>query len=228
MPPQPIWSIREDAKATANPNMIRRQPALAVHIAEIIALWSRIETTLGGVLALMLDAGVRPSMAMYGAIQNSRAQMDALEAAAKSVLSEGDFELFGAVMTIIKRAAAKRHKIAHWVWAYSAQIPDALVLIDPDAFLEYNVKSSELIAAVKAGDFSVTSTEVDLSRAFAYRDKDFLEIINELRNAMEVANIFAGVANLSGVDDGPRHQLLALPQIQEALQRIRARSRNEK
>jgi hypothetical protein len=224
MPPQPIRSVRRNATAIADPAAVRRYPNLATDIAEIVALWSRVDTALGAILAYMLKAGVRASTAMYGAILSSQAQMDALEAAAKATLNKRDFELFGAVMVVIKRAGAKRHKIAHWIWAYSDQIPDALVLIDPDALLEYHTKSSEMMMAARAGDFSVTSTKVDLSHAFVYRSNDFADIIAELKE--EIANEFTVVTMTTGVDDGPRNRLSALPQIREALQRIRARNRS--
>jgi hypothetical protein len=111
MPPQPLKSVRRNARAKADPLALRNNPALAAKIAEAIGFWARVESTLGNMLALMLKTGARVSMAMFGAIVNSRIQLDVIESAARVTLPPEDFEIFGALMVLVKRAGAKRHKL---------------------------------------------------------------------------------------------------------------------
>jgi hypothetical protein len=221
MPPQPLRSVRRNATAVGDPAALRRYPALAADLGEIIALWSRIESTLGIALAMMLKAGVRVSVAMYGAILSSQAQMDALEAAARVTLGPEDFRLFGAVLTLVKRAGSKRHKLAHWLWGYSPEITDALLLIDPDAVLEFSAGHSEFLKAIEEGDFAAQRLRLDLSRVFVYRKRDFDEILDEMHNVDKTTRTFAVLANDPSAAAQQRTQLLAEPQIQEALRRSR-------
>jgi hypothetical protein len=215
MPPQPLLKVRRNAKAIANPTVaFHRNPALAVHVAEVIASWARVESQLGTILALMLKGGVRASVAMYGAIRNAQAQLDALEAAAKVTLLPDDLRLFSAVMILVKRAGAKRHKMAHWLWGHSLQIDNALVLIDPDAELEFSTQSAELYTRIKEGDIHPPYPEFDFTNAYVYRKKDFSEIIRELWSIQTIVSRFAVLRNDLFANDIERRQLLASPQIQ--------------
>jgi hypothetical protein len=224
MPPQPLSRVRPKADAIADPGALRRVPAIAAHVGEIVATWARIESTLGITLAGMLDAGVRASVAIYAAILNSKAQMDALEAAAKVTLEPKDFKLFGAVIILIKRAGSKRHKLAHWLWGYAPEIKDALLLFDPNAVLDLSVATSVFIKSVINGNYTTEErSTLDKSRVFVYREKDMLEILNEVQNVDAISRKFAALAFRPDAAGAAqlRTQLLAEPQIQEALRRIR-------
>jgi len=130
----------------------------------------------------MLNAGVRVSMAMYAAIRNSKIQMDVLEAAARLSLSTEDLELFGAILILVKRAGAKRHKLAHGLWGYSDDLPNALLLYDPDEVLIYSAATTEFIRAVLKGEGDSSSfTTMDKSRIFVYREKELAEILAEMK-----------------------------------------------
>lgn len=113
MPPQPICSVRRNATASVDHLTLRRHPDLAARVADIIAIWSCIDLQLGAILAFMVKGDVRSSIAMYSALTSSQAQMAVLEAAARISLSPDDLNLFGAVLTLVKRAGAKRNKLAH-------------------------------------------------------------------------------------------------------------------
>ncbi len=149
MPPQPIRSVRRNATVQLDPFALRRHPDLAARVAEIIAVWSRVDSELGGILAYMLKGGARPSIAMYSALTSSAAQMAALEAAARVSLSPDDLGLFRAILVLVKRAGAKRNKIAHWLWGDSPEIPEALLLVDPEAVLLQHVNTKEFAQAIE-------------------------------------------------------------------------------
>lgn len=229
MPPQPLSSIRRDAIAIGDPSVLHRYPAIAVRLGEVIATWARIESTLGYILAIMLKSGVHASMAMYAAILNSRIQLDALEAVARVTLSQSDFEIFGAVITLVKRAGAKRHRLAHWNWGYSPETDNAVILIDPDALISANTAASEIIQKISNGEITSELPSINTKMVFVYRERDLDEIVEEMKNLHKMLLELAGLA-ISPEGPGaslPRSQLLDEPQIQEVLRRIRRRKKND-
>lgn len=228
MPPQPLSSVRRDARPIADPAALGRQPTLATLVAEIIATWSRIESTLGNTLGMMLRAGVQVSAAMYRAIFNFKIQMDVLEAAARLSLSQEDFELFGAIMVIVKRTGTKRHNLAHGLWGYTDGLPNALILFDPDEVLTYSASIADFMRSMYQGNFEATYEKPDLSKIFVYREKDLSEILSEMRSVDEMTKTFATLSfgPRAPLADQLRTQLLGEPQIQAELNRIRARNRN--
>jgi len=82
----------------------------------------------------------------------------------------------------VKRAGAKRNKIAHWLWGDSPEIPEALLLVDPEAVLLQHVNTKEFAQAIENGDFSLGKPKLDLSKVCVYRNNDFLEIFRELHD----------------------------------------------
>jgi hypothetical protein len=125
MPPQPLLSKCRDAKVSVDPLVLRQHPTLAASIADITATWAHIECNLGVILARMLGAAARTSMAMYAALKSTTAQMDALQAAAAATLTPERLELFGVMIAVVKRAALKRNRVVHWLWGESPQVPNA-------------------------------------------------------------------------------------------------------
>jgi hypothetical protein len=58
--------------------------------------------------------------------------MTALSAAAEIKLQQEFKDVFQAVMTLVRRVAKDRNKLAHWCWATSQEMPDALLLVEPE------------------------------------------------------------------------------------------------
>jgi hypothetical protein len=229
MPPQPLTSINRNAKFSADPISIRRYPELAGYISDVIATWGHVECSLGVILARMLGGAARPSMAMYTAIVSTSAQMAALQAAAEEVLSPERLELMGALLIVVKRAAAKRNKIAHWIWGISLEVPDALVLIPPTAVLTLHTTNSEYMAAFKAGQ-SVpnpsTLPGLDLTKAYAYRDEHFMDIIDEITEVWSNAISFAYMLIAEDQPNGVQYQMLCnAPQIRTELEKAKRSKR---
>ena len=229
MPPQPLRSVRRRATALVDHDALLRHPQLAARIASAIALWARIDAELGAILAFMLKGDVRPSIAMYAALTSSQAQMAALEAAARASLAADDRKLFGAVLVLVKRAGAKRNKIAHWLWGESPEIKDALILFDPDSVLDHHTRVKAFVdklsdmALIDLMDFTTPAPQMDTSNAFVYRDREFVEIITEFLNTLHITARFSAmlIDRQNGpITDSLRSQLLAMPQIQEELKRI--------
>jgi hypothetical protein len=96
------------------------------------------------------------------------------------------YPLFEAVLTLVRRARAKRAKLAHWLWAISPDIDDALLLIDPDGAMDYHTALAEHLAKHPQHMDFIEAKDVpplDLKTVFIYREKEFQEITYELNGA---------------------------------------------
>jgi hypothetical protein len=230
MPPQPLLSVRRDAAVNVEPITLRQYPDLARSISDVIATWSQVECNLGVLLARMLGAAARPSMAMYSALSSSAAQMAALQAAADVALSRERLELFGALLILVKRAATKRNKIAHWLWGTSVQVPNALILLNPDAVHGLHTQNAEYMAACKNGQTVAdpsTLPPLDLSEAFVYRQQEFTEILAEIDEVRSLTVSFALMLVIDEPPNGVQYQMLTnAPQIRIELEKARQRRRN--
>jgi hypothetical protein len=128
----PLSRVKPRAPVTlsAGDEMITR-PALAIKVAQCIAMWAEIEYVLGTTLALILGTEAKAALAMYLSLGARRAQIGALTAAAKYLPTEQE-ELFSAIMLgWVHPAAKQRDRYAHWCWGYTAELPDSLLLIEP-------------------------------------------------------------------------------------------------
>jgi hypothetical protein len=137
MPPQPLSRVRPKAKALPGPEALyTHRPNLAPLAMAVIAHWSEIEVKNASMLAFVLRAEAAPTMAMIQAIRSASAQMDVIEAAGSVKLTGQHLEIFKAIIRLARKAAKKRHPIAHHVWAFSMEMVDAILLVEPSAYLE--------------------------------------------------------------------------------------------
>jgi hypothetical protein len=180
MTPQPLSRVRPLAIVMATPEAVTLRPKLAPFIAEIIARWADIEANIGTILTYILRAEAAPSVAMLHAVRSSSAQMDMILAAGWAKLFDPELEMFEAVIQLARTASKKRNTIAHHVWAYSHDLPNALLLIDPEAYSDMFVELQRTFGSEEptAGWFPLDN---DKSRTLVYRKNDFLEIITELK-----------------------------------------------
>lgn len=101
--------------------------ARCLTLLPIIARWADIEANVRTILSYVLRAEAAPVAAMLNAIVSASAQMDMIHAAGWAKLFDPELETFEAVIKIARAAARKRNAIAHHVWAYSDDLPEALV-----------------------------------------------------------------------------------------------------
>ena len=139
MPP-----IRPSGKKAQEPVFILsgvalRYPQLSAIAANCVALGAQIESLYGSVLTTFLGADAAPAAAMYRSIQNSSIQTTVVLAAAKTVLRSDEYDVLSVIVGICNSALKTRHRLSHWVWGQCSGYPDAIVLIDPKALLEYEI-----------------------------------------------------------------------------------------
>ena len=164
------------------------------------------------------------------ALSSSAAQMAALQAAADVALSRERLELFGALLILVKRAATKRNKIAHWLWGTSVQVANALILLNPDAVHGLHTQNAKFMAAFKNGQTVADPSALpplDLSEAFVYRQQEFTEILAEIDEVRSLTVSFALMLVIDEPPNGVQYQMLTnAPQIRMELEKARQRRRN--
>jgi hypothetical protein len=222
--------------ARVNPNSVThwgdtdcmgRRPTIAVKIAHCISRWAEIETYLGAFLAFILHADERAALAMYSSLENRKAQLRLISAAAEAMLEPTHSDIVSTLMTnIIRPVMKERDKLAHWTWGYSDDLPDALLLAPPKETLQ------TLMVAVKRGktegNAGVPST---YENTWVVRENDLDRMLARSFWAKDLLRLgMATVWVLNTSEERAEHlqQLSNEPQIQEGLARLhKGRQKNQ-
>lgn len=223
MPPQPLSSVRRDARPyLAADIIVKQQPELAALAAGVIAHAAHIENLFGAILTTMLGANAAPAAAMFRALTSMNAQADVLAAAAEVVLDPVDQDLLGVLTALCEKAAKHRHRLAHWAWAGCFELPDAIILIDPEGLLEYELNTNSFMSPNEGRGLG---DDFDPKWALVYRKKDLEEAVAALNRAHMLLSVFRTCV-VPFVREEPRFRdpqyprLLAQPEIAEALAKL--------
>ena len=131
--PQPLNRVIRNGEFRPNESVLNDNPELAKLVASIFGLWASMQHSLSLLLTSVLGADAEPAIAMFATLTAQRAQLFALEAAAKAALSPNDFDVFSAAISMTGRVQTPRNHLAHWIWGSCEQLPDALLLAEPKA-----------------------------------------------------------------------------------------------
>jgi hypothetical protein len=155
--PQPLSKVRSNANVSLHLEHSTNNAELAVLVTGIFARWAWIEHQLSILLLHILDAEAKPALAMLSELKTQKLQMSAMRAAAKAVLSPELFETFAAVMFAVDCVQNDRNRLAHWVWGTSPELPDRLLLVNPESLkATSSVPRASLENASAGGDFGET------------------------------------------------------------------------
>ncbi|MFC3642503.1 hypothetical protein [Aquibium oceanicum] len=134
--PQPLSRVNPNASVmvgNAGIPVFHHNPSLGLLAMESIATWSNVENFLLGLYLELLGGASDRAAIAYLAIETQSAKTQAIRAVAQSVLNEDHFELLAAILKVAKTAQKSRDKLAHHIWGFSPNLPDALLLVDPRA-----------------------------------------------------------------------------------------------
>jgi hypothetical protein len=138
-----LKEVNPKARFSTRPGALERHPELAALPMGAIDMWARTDAQLAEFLASLLKADFHVVLNMYSAA-TSAIQGKMLDKAAKAVLPVDDFKLFRAVVRSVQGSREMtRDRFAHWIWMDSDDLPNALLLFDPDA-------SNEFVADMRA------------------------------------------------------------------------------
>lgn len=235
MPPQPLSRVRPKAEVYVGATgAVNHNPALSQLAGHAIAIWADIENQFGGMLATMLGANAGPAAAMFQSLTSITAQRSAVDAAAQNVLGSKspEYDLFAIITDQAIRASKPRNIFAHWCWAYSPDLPDALLFINPEELLAYDMKAKS--SRVPFEGRALTG-ELDRSKILVYREMDIKEAVIALdRASYHVSYIRVLLTpwllahdSLKDMRDQLYRTLTTEPEVAEALSRLSERRKSD-
>jgi hypothetical protein len=119
---------------------------------------------------------------MFLALNTRAPKNAAITAVAKTTLSSWQFEIFEVIANSSKSAQRKRDKLAHWVWGYSNDLPDALLLIDPQHLpLDHHPFGL---------GYQLDNLATRASEILVYDEGDFRTIAADLKELARAAEMF--------------------------------------
>ncbi len=132
----------------------RMSPKIAALGMQVISAWSYVQMEQVLAVTHMLKADYAVMASVFESLTGAR--RIALRAAAQKALSSEDFKLYEQVGNSLDTAARHRDRFAHWLWMYSPDIPDSLLLQDPSHFSNAEISYSQFRADLnKVGPFIV-------------------------------------------------------------------------
>jgi hypothetical protein len=111
------------------PGAILESPKLAAWLAVVINTWSALEIELGRSLTSVLHTQPNVGLAIYEGLYTTSARRGVLQLAARAHFGRDSAEakVFCEILGLLKERAEDRNVIAHAIWGYSPQVPNALL-----------------------------------------------------------------------------------------------------
>jgi hypothetical protein len=186
--PQRLSNVRPNAKVSLHHKHSTNKPELAVLVTSIFARWAWIEHQISVILLFILGAEAKPAFAMFDILNTQRLQMSAIQAAAKVALPIDQFEVFTAAMLVTDIVQKDRNRLAHWIWGTCPELPDRLLLADPDhlrekEFLRADVTARRPVGGLDPSEFD-RLFEVNPAEVFVYSKTDLERIERDLAQAV--------------------------------------------
>jgi hypothetical protein len=205
--PQPLSRVAPSALVsmgnigpTYSDPLVER-PELAILAVQVIASWSNVEAFMMRLFVSLMGGSTELAATVYLSLEIQSAKSAAINAAADAKLSEPERALLRAILALVKSHQKSRDKIAHWIWGFTQELPDALLLANPKDLIDI---------------------PPDKDRIFVYRKKDFLDCIaaNErlAGYSMSLAFMFSAYPD-SEMYKELCDELFAVAEIQERVSR---------
>ncbi len=185
MPPVPLSKVDQSSPILFHPKALTERPKLAPLVARAMAGWSEIEGQMGTLIVNMLGANATPTLAMFSALNSAGTQIDALKAAAASVLDPERKQVFDAALALAKTSASARHRLVHRIWGYSEALPNALLLIENEHRSKHLLKTKTEFELFTQGRPS-GSTDWPRDKILVYTEADLIQIIAEMDALYEI------------------------------------------
>jgi hypothetical protein len=219
MPRQPLLNVKPKARVRFAANALGERPALAALVGECIGFWSQLEAQLAILLSSIMRAETAIASAVFLSIRNSRAQREALAAAAQIGLQGRELEMFSAISLVYQPLDAQRTDLAHGLFAVSDDLPEAIVWVDAKDFTRQHVQEW---ADFWKNPFGPSFSAVDEAlkpKLFIYRENDLIGLRNEISEFWRAVFLFH--VHLRVPNEEQFQSLYNAPPIQQALTRLR-------
>ena len=164
--------------------------------------------------------------AMLQALTGADARRAAIDAAARSTLSDKDYKLFQAVMEAIKSSRKRRNEFAHYLWGYVEKMDDVLLLLDPKHIAEHKAEAERFKVDFMKPEFLSRDTKekteyprLDRSLVQVYNSADLKEDIKRAKTSHSLLLMLRFALSDHPESDERRSELLGRPEIEQILQR---------
>ena len=117
---------------------LRHNPDLGVLAMEVIVSWSNVEKFLLDTYLLLMGGHNALAAAAFLALESQGSKTAMLMAVASKILQPNMLKLLKAIIAISKSRQKGRDKLAHWIWGYSYDIKNGLLLADPREMIPFN------------------------------------------------------------------------------------------
>lgn len=183
-PRKPLLPQFQGVEPIMGVGLIEDRPKAAAIVGRIVTAWSDIEVQCARLLAQIMGTNVAAAAAVFSSLRSSRAQADALEAAARAVLSAPDRRLFSAHMARKAALEKERNDLAHGCFGVSVSLPDDIIWVSQADYITFTT-------AHRHG--------TDPESLKAYRKRMFVYELGTLeRIAQEIAAFHAQLGALTG------------------------------
>ncbi len=134
--PNPLSKVRPKCNYEHSPDSLRSRPGHASLIMQVIANVSLIENTRGLIFSYLLGVDDYLALLIYSEIRSASVKSSAFHAVIKASLSEEDREMLNKIDKFSKKVIAQRNKFSHGLWGTSNDLPDAILYLPSDHFLD--------------------------------------------------------------------------------------------
>ncbi len=204
-----------------------KHPELVTFIAVVANNWTLLEMELAETLAHFLHTQPAIGLAIHNAITSVRLKQATVAEAATArqpPLTDEQTKVLHILLSALLQTYDKRIVIEHGMWAYSPDLTDALLRINPKHVLKHQVLAEpRYFVHVEREDGALLSVRnsapfVPATLVEVYEKQDFMDVINQIG---ELANLFATFRHWTSSPSPAREQLRLrlcdLPRIREIL-----------
>jgi hypothetical protein len=227
MPRQPLKDVSRNAKFRMPANALAERPELAAIIGECIAFCSQVEAYLAIMLGAIMKTETGISAAVFISIRNSKAQREALTAAAQVGLAGRELEMFSAIAIISQSIDNQTADLAHGIFGLSEDLTDDLLWMDSKDYTRLHIenwaeisRNSSLVATLA---HQSNNDDVMRDNFFVYRKADLVSLRDEIKELWRAIFLFTLCLRLPGnvIAEQEFQKLYTISPIERALSRIR-------
>jgi hypothetical protein len=153
---------------------------------QVISGWANVEYHIKGLFLNIVGDNPQPACDLFADIRNIGPQIGALTKIANSTLQQKECDILTCVVAEIESVRTERNRIAHSVWGYSPDLPDAALFCTSDDMLDFFI-ALRLAGQFVKGDWRKTKLgkqglSFDEATTYIYRRPDFEEVIARMRD----------------------------------------------
>lgn len=112
-----------------------QRPVLAAEAARLFALWANVEYALGSMASVLIGDGA--ALALLDQLRSKNQKLDGIRAAAAEKADHTETrDLLKPLFKLVGKASEPRNQFTHCLWGTIDQLPDAILLTNPDAAIK--------------------------------------------------------------------------------------------